>query len=227
MKRRRSNYSQLHSALLVEKKYYDYPFPLPTGNTNQQDTDIGSNTVSALVKCPLLGLSQGVNENQRIGRKVAIHSMHIYGCLTLVENATVGSYAQNMNIRCIIFIDTQNNGTTTTGINEVLDTSPPTTSTIFYFRDLTRGSRFRVLKDEVISVSTSNNINSTDNTYQNRDLKYIEYHHNFTKPLMVEYNGTTGAGSELTQNNIYVAFMKQNNDRDVRFDGLCRIRFSD
>lgn len=229
MKRRRTSgpsYAQLRSALVIEKKFYDYPLPKPTGTTNQQKFAVGNFLNDALVKCPLLDLTQGTNENQRVGRKIAVHSFHMYGALQL--NDSPGVSPTNQWVRCIIFVDTQNNGVTTTDITELFDSNVTAQKSMYYFRDLTRGSRFQVLKDEFIELDSETVFNSNTNV---KDVvskyKFIEYHKTFNPPLKVEYNGTNGSGSELTQNNLYVAFLKFNTTIDVEFTGVSRIRFTD
>lgn len=228
-KRRRFNgsgYMRTQSTLLIEKKFFDKAYGAGAVGQDLQGADQGRRLITTV------SLAQGTGESQRIGRKIGIESFHIYGQFIQqpVVNEVLGTPSNNI-VRCILVVDTQNNGATNIELANLLDNSAGPVDDIDSFRKLDTGSRFTVLKDEFITLPSQDIIqgvlaDGTDYSCAER-ITHMEFHKRFKQPLMIEYNGTNGTANEITSNNLFFCMISGRGPSRLFFSGLSRIRYTD
>lgn len=202
----------------VETKYYDTV--VPSGLAG----DVATN--AAMIVSPAVGIPQGVEDNARIGNKLAIKSVHTYGTITLADGNALSYNGLNANdiLRYMVIIDTQTNGVSL-NLADVLDYSIPGSFAINAFRTLNRSSRFRVVKDEFLTLSSNGYTTDGTSYYTTAKQQQIEFHHKFKNPLILEYSGALGGIAEMRTNNVYIVMLSKNNK--MYFDGNTRVRYTD
>lgn len=156
---------------------------------------------------------QGAGEQERVGRKILIHSIHVR--CTLVFNPTTG------NDPAITFLylvqDTQCNGAAA-GVADVVTGTLLQSAHI----NLSNSTRFRIIKRFVHRHQATA---GTDGQYLGT-IQDIEYYKKCSIPL--QYDGATGALTETQSNNLFLlAGCDANNNGKVTVTGTVRLRFSD
>jgi len=190
------NYDVLNTIALV----FGNPLAVSTGATSGACLDL---------------LTQGVGENQRIGRKICVKNIHYRGNVEYIPQ--VGSEAWDRAVIMII-LDTQCNG--------AFPANPPTdvfssTNPSAFLLNLDNSNRFRVLK------SWSHDFNATVQDVGGATLANQIAHVDLYVPMNMEvvYSANTGAIAELRDNNIFLAFGSANGL--CQFGGSSRVRFTD
>lgn len=213
-KRRRMEYRTVSS--FIETKYFD----VVNGGTVIGD---GGGTAEFIMQ-PIVGLTQGTNENNRIGNKVGISSIHLYGTITKQNSSvlSLGNLFANDILRFMLILDTQTNGVIINK-DDVLDLGTGTYMNAF--RKLNRSSRFKILKDEYLTTAQAGISWDGTNYVSPFTAQHVEWHHKFNSPLVIELSGTSGAIGEFRTNNVY--FMMFSSNSNLHFNGRTRIRFTD
>lgn len=161
-------------------------------------------------------MAQGVGENERLGRKCTIKQLHITGTCTL---ATPTSTSDTDDIvRVMVIQDKQTNGSAE-NITDVLEYTGYQS-----FRNLSNSSRYRVLGEKIMAMNAVGGANVAAGyagASVNKTFKF-----NLSKLwVTMEYDGATGAVSEMRTNNIFLLAISKS--------GLCsivcqsRCRFAD
>ena len=165
---------------------------------------------------------QGVDENERIGRKVTIRSVHFRG--TINNNLATATNTIKNSVRIIVYWDKQANGASAA----VADILEDVTALNGYnsFRNLANSGRFRILYDvrkALIMPAVAQTAAGTFSTY------ISQWTWAFNKEVMipVEFSGTTGAIGEIRSSNIGVLAISADSDSVPQVNYTCRIRFSD
>ncbi len=178
------------------------------------------------VKDVLLTIVQGVEESQRIGRKITIKSImfHMSYCVLDVENATAP--IKGARIRTVVYIDRQTNKATTTTLDLWEDDD------LFSFRNLTNSKRFKILHDKVTPLNERTLTENTDNLYSMTGFEVSHDIYITGLNLHVEYTGSTGTVGQRTGNNIGIIHVLEdaaaaNSRIEVEVSGNCRVRYSD
>lgn len=182
------------------------------------DGDFGS-TLEVLpgggVSTSLCLIPQGAEEDQRIGRKCVITKILLRGYTfqkAITNTATM--------LRMLLILDTQCNGAYPAA-TDVLEGTP----TVIDFNKLANSMRFRVLRDWFMPLPTDGAFAlSTDVVNYGRRFTKFKYNKKCKIPL--EFNGATGAITELRSNNLILMAIAVNNDT-YTFSIKTRLRFSD
>lgn len=181
---KRKTYQRGQMQVYPESKYFD--------TTTSASFD---STGEALV--PSINLvPQGVTESQRIGRKIVVTDIHFQGLVTWGVGSA--STFPNSYVRMALVVDHQANGAAPTY------TDVYKADGVFQFRNLANSKRFTVLKEwrlvpENSIASTSDNWASSAVDVRSSPTP-VEYHKKCSIPI--EFDSTTGAITEITQNNI-------------------------
>ncbi len=99
-----------------------------------------------------LGIQQGIKENERVGRKVVVTDLSWYITLRLPSISISTTPIEDLvwdNVRIILYIDTQTNGTAALG-TAIMETL--SAQAIFEFRNIENSRRFKILHDKVYQL---------------------------------------------------------------------------
>ncbi len=163
-------------------------------------------------------IPQGVEESQRIGRKVVVKSLQMKAKIFLA-NASNGATSQLY--RVIIFQDKQANGAAAV-VLDILEQA----STLS-FRNLANSSRFKIWYDETKHInSTAAAGNGTTNVFS-ENFRYLQLHIPMNVPLEFDNTAATGAIATIRSNNLGLLVMMQEAAEDVFIQTTIRLRFSD
>lgn len=158
-------------------------------NTEYKHHDVtqsgtGVDTTGAII--PMTLIAQGDDFEDRNGRQIKIISM------TGNMNVTQNSSATNTQLRAILFIDKEQNGTIplVSGVDDgVLDSA-----NVYSLRNMNQTRRFVTLFDKIFSLSATGSTNSTIRRYKKLMLK-------------VRYDGTAASQANQKENNIYLLLL--------------------
>lgn len=214
---KRRSYRVSKATIAVERKFQDYLYGF--GATPIELTD----TWTAVVAHPFQ-IGQNDTESGRDGRQCIIDSFHIRGHILIPsETGTEGDGElidkfNNIRIAAVLDRSNQYEGTVENKIAQIWQTpklgaTTPSGSWFHCMRNLDNSRRFKVLMDKVIRCPTITVFpiggTSIDEaapppnqtmTYDCRTLPRtipFQFHFKFRKGLKVNYNGTTGALSEI------------------------------
>lgn len=179
----------LKSVVNVEKKHLEY-----TANTT-------SSTTAAFVL--INGSVPGDTGESRDGQSIKMTSTLVRYTVVVNGSATASVH------RVIIFIDTQPNAATPAA-GDILDTATNVLSPI----NITYGTRFKVLRDIIVHVDSTNKIRTVK--------KFIKLHSH------TKFNaGTAGTIADISRNALYMLHMSSEATNVPTFDYFVRTRFID
>jgi len=158
-------------------------------------------------------IPQGVTESTRVGRRATVKSIQIRATAFLVPGA--GTSAASL-FAIYVVQDTQTNGAAA-GIGDVLTSGNMLTALI----ELQESGRFRILKKIVRKLTATAGVSAA----YNEACTHIEFYKKVNIPI--EYSSTTGAITEIRQNNIFLLAGAIGSDDTISVQGNCRLRFSD
>ncbi len=168
-------------------------------------------------------IAQGVTENERVGRKCTVRSIHLHGTY---QNSNVTSVNDTKNgVRIIVYLDKQANGATV-AVSDILE---DITATNGYnsFRNLANSGRFRILFDKRFPIhypAVAQTAAGTFSTYLSmRNWSF----HKTGLSIPLEFNGATGAIGEIRSNNIGIVGISVDSDGLPLVNYTCRLRYSD
>lgn len=188
----------------VEKKFFD----------GTQANVSSANNGTILQAGSLINISQGVGEQQRIGRKCVIKSIHFKGARTLPANLFSNDASDRMRI--IVYQDKQCNGISASVGNMLQETD------IDSFRNLENSGRFVFLYDRTHSIQATAGGGNGTNDFTSDVIKHWKLNINLNIPI--EYNSTTGAIAEIRSNNIGIMMIPGLNNISG-FEFRWRVRF--
>lgn len=162
---------------------------------------------------------QGTGEEERIGRKIIIRSIAARFQVVLPSQTNADDLNGGDTIRIIIFVDKQANGANAT-VLDILETA-----TYDSFRNLANKNRFNILIDKWTTLNRR--VSMTDGTNTASTPLVIKEFKFFAKlNLPIEFDGTTGAVTEIQSNNIQYLYISSqgvggipNQCTRIRFDG--------
>ncbi len=207
-KRKRTSYSYtkrrpryIGYAATKEKKFHD----LDIANT----VFSGTGTIIASLNL----VQMGTTESERVGRKITVVSVSYRGRI-IINTKTVPNNATDV-CRMIIYLDKQANGGAAS-VLEILELARYDS-----FNNLANSSRFRILKNIVMSID-SHGVGYDGATFStNAASLAVECFINVNIP--VEFSGVAGTIGEVNSNNfgiLYISAFGQAN-----FQGNTRIRY--
>ncbi len=175
---------------------------------------------TAEVQAPLLTIAQGTTESQRIGRKITITSIHMYGVFELKQTNDFRFTAEI--IRVIIFQDKQANGALP-GILDLMENGD-----LISFRNLSNSGRFIFHHDEFYNVSTGGGAGNAGSgiEFARALAPVIEFHKDVRIPIEYDNSLTTGVVTSIRSNNIGLLLMSGDTTHG-KFESRFRFRFVD
>lgn len=167
----------------------------------------------------IVDVAQGIDEDQRIGRKIRVRGITISGHIR--SNAAT-NVAETANIyRIILYKDKQTNGATATIADILQDT------TVHGHRNLSNTNRFQILFDHVRSINQrAGAYNPTGGTWLSGEFKQT---FRFAKAVSVpiEFSGATGALTEIRSNNFGMLWLSQDDNPVTQITMRIRVRYTD
>ncbi len=165
-------------------------------------------------------VAQGLTETTRVGRKIWVHTISSRFEMVLQPQVDVGDISNGDTLRIILYLDQQANGAVAT-VTDILETAEYES-----FRNLANSGRFKILHDKFYTM--------------NRRVSYVDGTNTSGTPLVVrqlsvyktglnipiEYNGATGAVTEMATNNLSYLFISSQGICGVQ-NQINRIRYSD
>lgn len=184
-KRRRSAYhpKMKYATKSPEIKFYDF---------SKTATTLATTGTLTTASCHLI--AQGVDESQRIGRKICLTKIMLRGYIKIPGQTAIADAANR--VRIIIFHDRQANKNATAINGSALLQN----DSIDDFRNLDNSKRFKFLVDDTILLNTmSGGGNGTADRFAEVQQQFSYYK---DLNVTVNFDSTLGAITELTENNI-------------------------
>lgn len=160
-------------------------------------TYTGLTSATGTMTTDLCAVAQGDNDNQRNGNKITVTRFDWMGEIYLPGTSTIAD--MNDTVRIILFVEKQNNGVATAYASLLENTDPYS----FFNEDnypLRNPKRFRVLYDKTYSISTAPG--GWNGTALTSGTQRIPFRITKNLKLPVQYASTTGAVTEIAQNNL-------------------------
>jgi hypothetical protein len=181
-------------------------------------------------------LVKGTGDQERIGNAVTIWSVHVKGSFLSAgngstTNATLSSVEgfSSAFVRLVLILDTQSNKSNIT-IQDVFGNTGTNTS-LFQFKNLASGSRYKILKDNVYKIDHTGGLAHDGTLWGLKVAKgsvYFELHHEFKDGLTVQYDDD--AGTQMNHNSLWIAWCKDTCNTissNMCAESVCRIRYTD
>lgn len=179
------------------------------------DTTLGFScdlTAEVPVTGQLALVPQGTAQNQRVGRRITVHSMQIRGTLRYASGSSIvpGDYW------IYVVQDRQANGAAAS-ITDVLTGNSMRSALI----NISNSQRFRIIKrfTGVLTQHAGSVVDLSD------DIHIVDWYKKCN--IDMDFSSTTGALTEIRSNNLFLLAGATTSDDQVAFNGVCRIRFSD
>lgn len=208
-----------------ELKYHDVDmeiFGLATADGSPDDNPPTQGGGWTLAKKSLIEIPNGNGATQRIGQKIRIVGLYCKG-MYLLNTGTQPSGTQ-IRVRCIVFIDKANNKSTSgPARDDILKTDD-----IDSFYNMERIQRFKILYDKTVALNQiTSAYDGTTGSAFGSNVKNFKI--SLKTNEIINYDGTTGDQSELTNSNIGVAFVntRPSNSQVIYAKMNWRLRFSD
>jgi len=160
-------------------------------------------------------IPQGVEESQRVGRKVTIKSIHVRWNVQSANAAWQGS-----NLRILLVQDKQANGAAATysGVGGVLETDSVTA-----FRNLENSNRFIIHKDWFFPLIPAAGVTTSFNL----TTRTIQWSKKCHIPIEFDPSAATGAIGTIRSNNLFLIARSSLDDDLITVSGVVRIRYVD
>lgn len=166
----------------------------------------------------LNNIVQGTGENQRIGRKCTIRSIHWRMQLELPRITAAANPPPGDVLRIILYVDKQCNGAAALA-TDILETAEWES-----FRNLANSGRFNILMDRTVNMNRATGSNTAAAShYSSASYCDIQFHKEMNLPL--EFNNTTGVITEIRSNNIGALLISRQGV--VEFSSKMRLRFDE
>lgn len=201
-----------HMKECIEKKYHN------TERAKEVITDSATGSIDSVIT----GIAQNTTAQGRVGTRAFIWSIDVRGTLIL---DTVDSIAVWENLRVMLVVDKQSNGTTPT-IAQVLDLTGGNDE--FAFRNLANTNRFNILYDKRVAMNVIAAAgNGTANDVAQHRVNF-NISKKFTKGLKVVYDTTDpdGLSGAIKDNNVWMmVYGGQGSFASVEW--AARVRYTD
>lgn len=201
----------------VEKKFFDNVLDEVASSITGVFHSVLGNASGAGKEIP-----RGPGPKDRIGNKIYIHSLNVFGVL----RDPGGAFTTGQVARVMVVLDHQSNGVAPT-IDEILDTTQATPDTYAY-RNLQNTTRFRVLMDKHIVQNRLAGAYTGGAADWAGVKNVFRYNVNFKVPLKVEYKTSeiNGFTSDIVYSNIWVVMINETGTSDW-VSVNTRIRYTD
>lgn len=185
----------------VETKYYDC-FKVSTNlaavTTDWTNTEYDPAS-TASQNC-LFAPSQGTDITQRIGRKVLMRKLKMRGQISFA----MGTADSPCQVRYIIYVDTQTNGTQAQGEQVMAyagNGAPAAANAMNFFMSTANFGRFKILKDKTMTaVDTNPAVGGAAG-----QLRVLPLKCNIKLNIPVEFNaGNTGTVTDIVNNSLHI-----------------------
>lgn len=183
------------------KRAWTPPIPLELKFHDRQIT-VSPAQAFGTVHDTIVNINEGSDQVTRNGRTIQVKSVHVKLHIWLPEQEETDLAKTADTFRVILFIDKQCNGATATVLNLLHVTS------FLSFRNLTGGSRFRVLWDKSITLNAQAAAGGggvASNQESGRVGMYLSFDKDLGLPI--EYNGLGITVAQLQTNNIGLLFI--------------------
>ncbi len=195
-------------------------FPQSGGELKWLDTNLDVAALTAAAQfIPSEGLLntivQGTGESQRVGRKTVIKKIHMRYNLNLFAGI---SQANHEDVRVILYVDKQANGAIGTAIT-ILQTD-----NFQSYRNMENVGRYTVLMDRMHAMNHS--AAGGNGTAIETCTTTSNYRFNKNCNIPIEFSGANGTIDEVRSNNIGLMVLCATGGV-VKFEGICRIRYTD
>jgi len=191
------------------------------GELKYHDVTQSENNIPSVgaVYTTLNTIAQGAGENERIGRKCTIHSIHWRYNIKLPESTGGSTPANSDTVRVILFCDKQANGTGAV-------TSDILASNNYHaFRKLANTKRFVILYDKQHTTNiTALSVNTAGTAYSNTEV-IREFVVNKKVNIPLEFDNTTGVLTGVMSNNLGLLTISKSGN--INMNSRFRLRFSD
>lgn len=176
-------------------------------------TQINYNTAAI----PLMGIAQGSDNTNRIGRQIRIKSVHLKVKISaLASTLNAAPFLGGANAVRVAVVNDKNNSSGTNAIySDVWVTSGGNTTQSMMPRNMNNIDRFDVLLDELVTLNAGGPIGQSLSKYIKLDLKSV-------------YGGTTGV--QPFTNSLLMFVLDQNDGTGLSYCGamgVIRVTFFD
>lgn len=163
-----------------EMKFYD-------GTANFALVDTGGEIEDSICE-----IAQGITEKTRVGRKIQIKKISLRITFSLPSTQAIAETSDV--VRLLVYLDRQCNGATA-AVTDILETADDMS-----FNNLANKGRFSVLMDKKVGLdSTGGSWDGTHSQFVSVNKFKDRY---LTTDIPVEFDGPTGAITEIKSNNI-------------------------
>jgi len=198
--------SYARSANVGEKKYFDKNVTQFTGSTAGVFFDSFFETLGA-----------GTGENQRIGSRITLSSIHAQ--IKMFIDTQASNTISAATTRILVWMDRQANGAAPNTLDILQElTAGGANPDIYSFRNLDNASRFRILADKWVTINpqTQSAALGSQNT-----ARWIKFHFKVPKTT-INFSSTTGALTEIKSTNFGMLFISDNALTKLQFRTRCR-----
>lgn len=203
---RQVGYYNRKGGTTLERKFHDLDI-----------VDAAIKLTGTIVTPTCLIIATGTTESSRIGRRIRVKQINFRYKITLLASEVSTQTA--CTVRCILYLDKQNNGVGLTGVTDLLETDDYQS-----FNNLANSKRFSILMDKRHTLKAS--CGGGDGTTEDYGVTIVNDQWHRSMDLQVEYSGTDGTLNEIPSNNI--GFMLIPDALDLcAFDGKMRVRYTD
>ncbi len=162
-------------------------------------------------------IAQGLTEKLRVGRRICVHNINIKGHVEFGAHAS--ATVQRNLVKLVLVMDRQANGAD----GAVADVYEVETLGLNSYRNLAAAPRFKILKEEMLSLKPRLSGNGTD-IQANAAVRYFNWSIKLEEPI--EYTGATGAITEIQSVNFFLMGCSFDNST-AELSARCRLRFTD
>jgi len=188
----------------VELKFFD-----------NNATNVALSVGGAFLFSSINVIPQGVDQDDRIGRLITIKSIMLNGQLIKVSDSAGASN----RVRFLIVWDKQNSGGSGANLNDVIN------PVVDGMRDPPNQSRFVVLKSWLVCLNAMSGAFEGKGSMFGQTCKMLRWYKKCNIPI--EYDGSTGAITEITTNNLFIAAWMESASPAVLTTFQVRVRFTD
>ncbi len=192
------------------------------GEIKFHDLDVDDAVVATggtIAEDSLLTIPEGIGEEQRIGRKITVVSVHMNWNILLPDTATANECTDT--VRVIVYVDKQTNGAAPVVLDllELADWQS--------FRNISNAQRFTFLLDQMVNVNCTagSGRGATDTLSYGNNNRTLRWNKKLELPIIYDDSAATGAITTICCNNIGILTISRAGF--AAFGSRIRVRYSD
>lgn len=188
------------------------------------DLDIDPISINGSLQPTINTIEQGVDENERLGRKVTITSIHwnYVASVPRRDDVPAGPKIDGAVVRVMLYLDKQCNGTTASVSNILKDTD------YLSHRELSQEGRFEILYEKVHVVKRPNLTQAGNNNKYSSSICYEHVSWMMNCFIPIEFDDSKDPGiTRVMSNNIGVLAIAHSSNPESGIFSKIRIRFID